>query len=99
MATTDVPLQPFTRAQDVTAVRDELDSFGDNNGFALPPTDTGIRAWAFLLGCFLLEGLIWGQSSIREYGHVKNVIALQPICPITSVTHDLADGQAPANVY
>lgn len=28
---------------------------------ALPPCDTGPRAWRFLLGCFMLEAALWGK--------------------------------------
>ncbi|EEP80141.1 predicted protein [Uncinocarpus reesii 1704] len=27
---------------------------------ALPPVDRGVHAWAFLVGCFFIEALIWG---------------------------------------
>jgi hypothetical protein len=33
-----------------------------NEGFSLPPTDTGKDAWLFLFACFMLEALIWGTS-------------------------------------
>ena len=30
---------------------------------SLPRVDGGKEAWLFLTGCFLLEALVWGQSS------------------------------------
>lgn len=27
----------------------------------LPPVDGGIHAWAFLVGCFFTEALVWGK--------------------------------------
>lgn len=27
----------------------------------LPPADHGKQAWLFLIGCFWLEGLLWGK--------------------------------------
>lgn len=32
-----------------------------HNISALPPADTGAGAWKFLAGCFLVEGLLWGE--------------------------------------
>jgi hypothetical protein len=29
---------------------------------ALPPSDEGIQAWKFLLGCFIVEAIFWGKS-------------------------------------
>lgn len=28
----------------------------------LPPVDGGRRAWLFLLGCFMLDGIVWGEQ-------------------------------------
>jgi hypothetical protein len=28
---------------------------------ALPLPDRGIRAWTFLVGCFMIEAVIWGK--------------------------------------
>ncbi len=30
--------------------------------YQIPPPDHGKAAWSFLAGCFLIEGLIWGES-------------------------------------
>ena len=32
---------------------------------ALAPADGGRQAWMFLVGCFFIEALIWGQSFAR----------------------------------
>lgn len=31
----------------------------------LPPVDGGRRAWLFLLGCFMLDGIVWGEHRDR----------------------------------
>ena len=33
----------------------------DQEMFSLPPADKGLRAWAFLAGCFFIEALVWGM--------------------------------------
>lgn len=33
--------------------------------FSLPEADGGRDAWLFLAGCFMVEALIWGETSRR----------------------------------
>jgi hypothetical protein len=28
----------------------------------LPPVDTGLTAWKFLFGCFMIEAVLWGMT-------------------------------------
>lgn len=37
-----------------------------NEGFSMHPADGGKDAWLFLLSCFMLEALIWGQFSSTD---------------------------------
>lgn len=30
---------------------------------SLPPVDGGKDAWLFLAACFMIEGLVWGEST------------------------------------
>lgn len=33
---------------------------GEVTSHSLPPVDGGRRAWLFLVGCFMLDGIVWG---------------------------------------
>lgn len=34
----------------------------DSSLYDIPPADGGRAAWLFLLGCFVLEGFVWGKN-------------------------------------
>jgi hypothetical protein len=38
---------------------DDIDEFDDSR---LPPVDGGYQAWLFLAACFMVEGIVWGES-------------------------------------
>lgn len=38
----------------------------------LPPADHGKQAWLFLIGCFWLEGLLWGKLFPFIYRDERN---------------------------
>jgi hypothetical protein len=46
------------------------------NDSKLPKADGGKNAWLFLLGCFVIEALVWGQ---HPYANQKDYIANEPI--------------------
>ena len=70
MAQESIELQPSPQRRDT---RDVVDASvehepgledGPPEGrqeFSLPPVDTGKDAWLFLLACFVLEALVWGE--------------------------------------
>ena len=35
-----------------------------HQGYSLPPVDTGKDAWLFLAACFVMEAMVWGESSL-----------------------------------
>lgn len=39
----------------------------------LPPVDCGQRAWAFMLGAFMIEGLMWGKYVLSHVNYFTNV--------------------------
>lgn len=45
-----------------------------DQSYHLPPVDTGKDAWLFLAACFVMEAMVWGESSLpgacqsSEYG-------------------------------
>lgn len=41
---------------------DEPSEEVDDDDAALPPADHGKQAWLFLIGCFCIEGLLWGNK-------------------------------------
>ncbi|KAM0255031.1 hypothetical protein ACHAQJ_006179 [Trichoderma viride] len=43
------------RSDDVEAQRENQDQ-----GYSLPPADTGKDAWLFLAACFVMEAMVWG---------------------------------------
>lgn len=45
----------------------------------LPPTDTGKHAYLFLLACFILEALVWGECfPTHWHENLKRVAVLKP---------------------
>ena len=36
-------------------------SSANSSEYSIHPADYGLAAWLFLAGCFLVEGLIWGN--------------------------------------
>jgi hypothetical protein len=39
----------------------------------LPPVDGGRQAWAFMLGAFMIEGLMWGKYYFPHLNCLTNV--------------------------
>lgn len=44
------------RPDDVEAQQED-----ENQGYSLPPVDTGKDAWLFLAACFVMEAMVWGE--------------------------------------
>jgi hypothetical protein len=60
-----------------------MESIEDDHGSSLPPTDGGKDAWLFLLASFMLEALIWGNSSQplpHFWGSRKLILSGFPAC-------------------
>lgn len=50
----------------------------------VPPPDTGLKAWLFLFGCFMLEALVWGFAfTFGVWVNSPNLL------PSLSLTHDV----------
>ncbi|KAJ6445431.1 hypothetical protein O9K51_00192 [Purpureocillium lavendulum] len=56
--------------------REELDNDQGHLIPSLPPTDEGVGAWKYLLGCFLVEALLWGFP--LAFGVFQEYYARQP---------------------
>lgn len=52
--------QTLTASDDFS---DDIDEFDDSR---LPPVDGGYQAWLFLAACFMVEGIVWGESSFNR---------------------------------
>jgi hypothetical protein len=39
----------------------------------LPPVDGGQQAWAFMLGAFMIEGLMWGKYLLSHLNYLINI--------------------------
>jgi hypothetical protein len=48
----------------VLSPMDSIINIKEIEELALPPVDCGRRAWAFLIGAFMIEGLLYGKASI-----------------------------------
>ena len=44
-----------------------------NEDTILPPVDGGQQAWAFMLGAFMIEGLMWGKYVLSNVNYLTNV--------------------------
>jgi hypothetical protein len=72
-------IEEVTAANSVHQVDDVSDE-APLNAPSLPPADTGLQAWLFLLAAFVLEMLVWGfaftfgifQSYYAEHDLFKN---------------------------
>lgn len=45
----------------------------DDEDAILPPVDSGQQAWAFMLGAFMIEGLMWGKYLLSHLNYLTNV--------------------------
>jgi hypothetical protein len=41
--------------------------------YILPSVDGGRQAWAFMLGAFMIEGLMWGKYYFHHFNCLTNV--------------------------
>lgn len=39
----------------------------------LPPVDGGRQAWAFMIGAFMIEGLMWGKYFLSHLNYLTDV--------------------------
>lgn len=50
----------------VNVSKGNIESYGTVNSESIesdiPPADRGKAAWLFLVGCFFLEGFVWGNT-------------------------------------
>lgn len=52
---------PNHQLQELELDDDALDAEPSSAFSSLPPADGGKAAWLFLLGCFVIEMLLWGE--------------------------------------
>ena len=77
---TDIEMTPQTQNASAATLADvELLPQGtgshpeDHQTHSLPPTDGGKDAWLFLLSCFMLEAMIWGERKTNPHSSITNV--------------------------
>lgn len=45
--------------------RHSRDTRTEQEQATLPPVDGGRQAWLFLVGCFFIEALVWGECTVE----------------------------------